>query len=450
MGRTVGRGVFPFVSAAGLFAVLGTMAMACESVLGLDDARVRPSDAGMPRDADGTPEAADPTPGDSGADAEGGGMEPVWVVASLSKHTCAVGPDRRAYCWGDNTEGQLGDGTTEPRNRPVLVAPFDDVVDVSAGYTHSCLVRSNSDVYCWGKNDRGQLGDGTKKDRHDTSVLTMSDAVKVGVAGWHTCAVTTLRGVRCWGDNYYGALGDHTYTASTRYVDVKGLSDVKSLAVGVMHNCAATDQGWVYCWGRSAFGQLGTGYMDVDAGGGFDPVDPGSAIAQRVPGLTDVAEVASGEDHTCAARINGQVVCWGRNDYAQAGDLTGAVTKADRTTPGPVVGDLGYTVHLSAGGFDSCATGGPGGKLRCWGQNNFGQLGNGNTSPGQTMPSPPIIGLTDVLRLSTGEHACAWRRDAKLFCWGRNDVGQLGLGRVSDYELQPQEVTFPATSDAGP
>ncbi|WP_146655005.1 RCC1 domain-containing protein [Labilithrix luteola] len=425
----------------GAFAVAGVSVVGCESALGLDDARVRTSD-------DAAPAAADvsdlPDVPDVVSDVPDRVPNRVpYVVSSLGDHTCAVTPDKRAYCWGDNTEGQLGDGTTETRSTPVLVAPFDDVVDVSAGYTHSCLVRSNSDVYCWGKNDRGQLGDGTKIDRREASALTMSGALNVGVAGWHTCVVTALRTVRCWGDNYYGALGDSTFTARTRYVDVLGLSDVTSLAVGVMHNCAATDQGYVYCWGRSVFGELG--YAVEGDAGSPDPNDPGSPIAQRVPGLTDVASVVAGEDHTCAIRKNGQVVCWGRNDYSQLGDGTGI----GRTTPAPVLGDPTYAVHLTAGGFNSCATF-SGGKVRCWGRNNFGQLGNGNTNQGETVPSPPIVWLADVERLSTGEHTCAWRKDGKLFCWGRNDLGQLGLGSISDYELQPREVTFPALPSASP
>jgi alpha-tubulin suppressor-like RCC1 family protein len=431
MARSVGRWAFPFLSTAGLFAAAGSAVTGCEAVLDLDDARGRPTDAG----------ASDAAPSDAGiaeAGPEAGrtDTDPPYTVASLGKHTCAVGPDRRAYCWGDNAEGQLGDGTREPRDRPVWVAPFDDVVDVSAGYTHSCLVRANSDVYCWGKNDRGQLGDGTKTDRHEATVLTMSGAVKVGVGGWHTCALTKLGTVRCWGDNWYGVLGDGTFEASTRYVDVRNLSDVKALAVGVMHVCAVTEQGRVYCWGRSAFGQLG--YTVSDAGASPDPNDPGSPLPQPVPGAVDVAEVVAGEDHTCAARIDGKLLCWGRNDYAQLGDGT----KVVRAAPTPVSGDLTYAVHVAAGGFNACATF-TGGKVRCWGRNNFGQLGNGNTSPGETVPSPSILALADVFRMSTGEHACAWRREGKLLCWGRNDVGQVGVGRVSDYELQPQEVTFP-------
>ncbi len=442
MRRGARRALINLSSVILVSATVGTSVTACESALGLDDARKRPIDSGPMH-----PNNTDPAPprdsgrelGDAEADARDPGTDAgaPYVVASLSHHTCAIAPDQRAYCWGDNAEGQLGDGTTELRATPIWVAPFADVVDVSAGYTHSCLVRSNSDVYCWGKNDRGQLGDGTKSDRHDASVLTMSGAVKVGVAGWHTCAITKLRTVRCWGDNYYGALGDGTFTARTRYVDVLGLSDVTSLAVGVMHNCAATDQGHVYCWGRSVWGALG---YTVDAGGDSpDPHDPGSPIAQRVPGLTDVVNVVAGEDHTCATRTDGKIVCWGRNDHHQLGDGT----NVGRTTPATVLGDLTYAVHLTAGEFNSCATFG-GGKVRCWGRNNFGQLGNGNTSPGDTVPSPAIVWLSDVERLSTGEHTCVWRRERKLFCWGRNDLGQLGLGHVSDYELQPREVTFPA------
>jgi alpha-tubulin suppressor-like RCC1 family protein len=409
----------------------------CEQALGLDDATPRTDGGASLPDADGpalVAETGAPPPDAAAPDAAAPAPP---VVSSLANHTCAVTAEGRAYCWGTNDEGQLGDGTMEPRARPVWVAPFEDVVDVSAGYTHSCLVRANSDVYCWGKNDRGQLGDGTKVNRREASVLTMSGATRVGVAGWHTCAVTTLRTVRCWGDNYYGALGDGTYEARTRPVDVLGLADVATLAVGVMHACAATEQGQVYCWGRFGFGAIG---YAVDGGPSSpDPNDPGSPLAQRVPGLSDVVNLAAGEDHTCATRSDGKVLCWGRNDYAQLGDGT----RANRVAPALVQGDLTYAVRLTAGEFNTCATF-TGGRVRCWGRNNFGQLGNGNTTLGDVAPSPEIVWLSDVERLATGEHGCAWRKDRRLFCWGRNDFGQLGLGRVSDFELVPQEVTFPA------
>ena len=434
MSRGAARFYFAWLGAVGLLT-------GCEAILGLDDDRARSSDASpvspLPVVEAGPIDAA---PEAALADVVRPN-DPPWVVSSLANHTCAVGPDRRAFCWGDNAEGQLGDGTTQASDHPVFVAPFDDVIDVSAGYTHSCLVRANGDVYCWGKNDRGQLGDGTKTDRHTASVLSMSNAKKVGVAGYHTCAITTIGGVRCWGDNDYGSLGDGTYVRHSRYVDVSGLSGVRSLAVGAFHNCAATDQGRVYCWGRAIWGELGYA-VDGDAGSPY-PTDPGSSMAVPVPGLTDVQEVAAGEDHTCAVRANGQVSCWGRGDYGELGDGT----KTGRVVP-LVVGHLGFGIHLGAGAFTTCGTFGSPSNVQCWGQNNFGQLGNGNTVPSDGLPSPPVVGLADIFRLSTGEHTCAWRTNGKLFCWGRNDMGQVGVGRRSDVELVPVEVTFPADGGA--
>jgi alpha-tubulin suppressor-like RCC1 family protein len=161
-----------------------------------------------------------------------------------------------------------------------------------------------------------------------------------------------------------------------------------------------------------------------------------------VPGLTDVIDVAAGEDHTCAVRRNGQIVCWGRGDYGELGDGQ----KKPSVAP-VVVGNLPFGLHLGAGAFTTCAVVSTTTKVQCWGQNNFAQLGTGNTNPGDGLPSPPVIGLTQIFRVSTGEHTCAWRADGKLFCWGRNDFGQVGIGRRSDDELAPVEVTFP--SDAG-
>lgn len=460
-GRKAQRRVGRSLAAGVLVGTVVGAATGCENVLGLDDARTRASGVSPATDAanDVAPDVvtdAGATSGEAAVEADADAAEvthfggPPFVVASLGNHTCAVGTDRRAYCWGNNADGQLGDGTREERDKPVAVGVFTDVVDVSAGYTHSCLVRESSDLYCWGKNDRGQLGDGTKSDRLEPSVLSMRGITRVGVAGWHTCAITKLGTVRCWGDNYYGALGTGSFepARSSTFLEVPGLTDVVALAVGVMHNCAVTSQGYVYCWGRAVFGEVGYP-VDPDAGSP-DPHDYGSPIATRVPDLTDVVEIAAGEDHTCAGKKNGEVYCWGRDDYAQLGD-------GDKTgikiRPSKVQGNLDYAIHLAAGGFTTCATF-SGGRVRCWGENNFGQLGNGNTSPGDPVPGPLNVFIDGIERMSTGHHTCGWQRNSKnerhLFCWGRNDLGQLGIGKKSDYELQPHEVTFPPAPQTSP
>ena len=136
-------------------------------------------------------------------------------------------------------------------------------------------------------------------------------------------------------------------------------------------------------------------------------------------------------------------MCWGRGDYGELGD--GA--KTNNIVPVVAGNDLPFGVHISAGGFTSCAVASTTDRVQCWGQNNFAQLGNGNANPSDGLPSPPVVGLDRIFRMSTGEHTCAWRSDAKLFCWGRNDLGQVGIGRSSDDELLPVEVTFPV--DAG-
>jgi alpha-tubulin suppressor-like RCC1 family protein len=447
-----------------LFGIAAAVA-GCEVALGLNDAerappplRLPPNDATTPTLAEasvnGPVDAADATASpvlDSGPPEFNDSQ---FVISSKQHHSCAVNPNMQAFCWGDNSEGQVGDGTKNQANAPVHIA--DNVIDIAAGYTHSCMVLGNDagDLYCWGKNDRGELGDATKDNRYvPMGKLSMSGAVKVGVGGWHTCALTKLQGVRCWGDNYYGALGDGTFNASTVYVDVKNLSQVTSLAVGVMHNCASTQQGKVYCWGRAVFGEVG--YAVDGNNGSPDPGDYGSPNATEVPGLSDIVEVVAGEDHTCAIRgTDGAILCWGRNDYAQFGD---ALKGGGHTTPARTV-DVGsdggdkpyppYPVHLTAGKFSTCGVF-SGGQVRCWGENNYGQLGNGDTVPGPYVPSPYIKGLKDIVDLATNEHTCGWRRgDQTMFCWGRNDLGQLGIGYASDagYELLPQEVKFPSST----
>jgi alpha-tubulin suppressor-like RCC1 family protein len=290
-------------------------------------------------------------------------------VAAAEDHTCALTIGGGVKCWGANHQGQLGDGTTADRVTPVNVTGLTSgVTAIAAGNLYSCALTTGGGVKCWGWNQQGQLGDGTTTTRLTpvgVSGLT-SGVVAIATADFaHTCAITTGGGVKCWGDNTYGQLGDGTTTTSLTPVDVSGLtSGVAAIAVGYAHSCALTTAGGVKCWGNNPSGQLGDGTINIDR---LTPVD--------VSGLTSgIAAIAAGAAHTCALTSGGGTKCWGDNTYGQLGDGT----TTTRLTPLDVAGWTGGVGNIAAGQVHTCSRTTSGG-ARCWGRNEHGQLGDGTT-----------------------------------------------------------------------
>lgn len=342
-------------------------------------------------------------------------------ISAGANHTCAV-TYGAVKCWGYNLNGELGNGTTSPSSTPVSVVGLGSgVAAVSAGSMHTCALTTGGAVKCWGYNGYGELGDGTTtSSTKPVDVVGLGSGVAaVSAGGMHTCAVTTKGAVKCWGNNASGQLGDGVGTSSTKPMDVAGLgSGVASVSAGGLHTCAVTANGAVLCWGANLHGQLGSATSHSDK----------STTPLNVVGLgSGVATVSTGTFHTCALTTGGAVKCWGDNTYGGLGN--GATTSS--VTPVGVIGLGSGVFGISAGHQSTCAVT-TGGATGCWGYNLTGQLGNGTNTDSTT--SVGVIGVgSGVAAVSAGYlHACGVTTFGEIKCWGNNPFGELGNGTTTN------------------
>jgi alpha-tubulin suppressor-like RCC1 family protein len=313
-------------------------------------------------------------------------LVPFVEVAAGCGHTCATKQDGTVWCWGVNQFGQLGIGTTETHASPVQVTGLGmPAVDITAGCGHTCARTVDGMVWCWGDNRSGQLGGGS-----------------VNPQAPSPARVKTLEG---------------------------GVAMVKA---GSDHTCALKQDGTVWCWGRDVGDGATSGEGCIEGACDTTPAEITSLG-------TTVAEVSSGSYHTCARKQDGTLWCWGDNGCWQLGQ--GATVQLNIPVPAQVSA-LGATVaQVGAGRGHTCARK-QDGTLWCWGNDEDGQLGNGET-PWEWVPAPTqveALGAT-VIDISIGlDHSCARIEDGTLWCWGNNWYGQIGTGSMEPVDPLPVEV----------
>jgi len=371
-----------------------------------------------------------------GASVAGHIANAVQVATDSQQSFCAVLSSGGVRCWGANASGQLGDGTTNASSVALAVSGITTATAVVSDAADSFCARLGSGgVDCWGANTAGELGDGTTTASSvPVAVTGLSGAVAVTSDGDDSyCAVLSTGVVECWGANASGQLGNGSTTQSTTPVVVTGLTDATSVTSdGSASYCALLSTGAVACWGDGTYGELG----DNSTARATEPV--------AVSDITDATAVSSDDDDSfCAVLSSGAVECWGANNFGQLGNATTTDSSVPVATSG-----ISDAVQIWSDGDDSlCALLGTG-SLQCFGANFSGELGDGTeTASSVPVTVSDITNVTTVAGGShaTGdtEHAyCAVLSTGSVYCWGSNTYGELGDATTTDSSV-PEQVVQP-------
>jgi len=399
------------------------------------------------------------------------GLTNVVALAAGSEATCAIRADGRVFCWGDNAEGKLGNGSSGGvSDVPVAVdtsTGLTNAVAVGVGRNHACALRADGRVFCWGARSSGQLGDGANVGFSavpvavDTSTA-LGNAIALAVGHDHTCALAADGGVLCWGSNGGGQLGRNTLGEVISAVPIEvdttsGLTRVVAITAGFLHTCGLRADGRALCWGSNDLGQLGNGTVNFAA----------NFVPSEVSGLRSIVALTAGSTHTCGLRADGRAFCWGGSSEGRVLGNSGAPEPralASSEVFG-VAGSISATTVV-AGSVYTCALR-ANGTAACWGDNAVGQVGSGTTTTPQVSPvsvlrdtgNPAIREvLSNLVALAAGgSHTCALRADGEVLCWGLDDVGQLGSGgsgpggfrRAATRVVVDKELVRPLTNVVG-
>lgn len=427
------------------------------------------------------------------------GISDAVAVALGSEHSCALHATGEISCWGDNFFGELGTGTAGPDERsltPQKVVGISDAVAVDTTIEHSCAVHETGTISCWGANSNGQLGNNSSESVSvPQQVIGIDDAVDVSVGAGFSCAVRQDGTVFCWGSNTLGALGngeqdpfdpDSSFWGSMSPLQVLGISDVVDISSGRWFTCALTEGGDAYCWGSNLYGELGAGIVSST-----------ESAPVQVAGIDEAVAVISAPTHSCVVHATGKVTCWGDYWRGDLGDVKAAETSEVR--PVQIVGlddavavnaDEGLSCALQESGTVVCwgamiggsayvlaedggvsptltastfrtdvtkvAVGGwshvcflhENGEVACAGSNDLGQIGN-KSVVSFTLLAQPATGITDAIDLAVGDsHTCVVHEGGQVSCWGSNFFGQLGNGEEGAGSEQFEPVRVPGIEDA--
>ncbi|QVK16776.1 DUF5011 domain-containing protein [Mycoplasmatota bacterium] len=381
---------------------------------------------------------------------------------SLGNNSSAITSEGRIYTWGYNGYGQLGDGTTTSRNTPTeITSKFnlgvgETIQELSLGCHHSSAITSEGKIFTWGRNNDSQLGDGTTTNKSTPTEITsnFNDVVvekiylpisetiqKLSLGTYHSLAITSEGRIFTWGFNDYGQLGDGTTTARNTPTEITGNFNlgegetITEVSLGYSNTSVITSEGRIFTWGCNNTSQLGDGTTTAR----YTPTEITSHFYLG-DGET-ITKVSLGKYHSSAITSEGRIFTWGNNYYGQLGDGT---TTA-RYTPTEITSHFnlgeGETITEVILGCTHSSAITSEGRIFTWGNNNYGQLGDGTTT-NKSIPTEITIGVGETItEVSLGySHSSAITSEGRIFTWGMNYYGQLGDGTSIDKNI-PIEIT---------
>lgn len=363
-------------------------------------------------------------------------------IAAGHFHTCALRSNGTVACWGENSHGELGNGTNIDTTTPTDVVGLSGVIDLASTAAHTCALLRNGTAQCWGRNNEGQLGDGGAAFPESTTPVTvagLSGITAIATASKSTCAVHESGGVYCWGVNDYGQLGDGTLVDHATPAAVTGISDAVAIATSGAHYCVARASGGVRCWGLGFYGELGNGTSNA----GSDSSVPVTVKRNAFTSLTNVIAIAGGNANACAVRADGTAHCWGSDLHGLGNGAAG-----NSQVYAQQVSSITNALDVSMGSSSECVLL-ANGTVKCFGTNQYGELGDWASPLGTDQYSPRTVGalftpLSAVIAIDSGDdHSCAMLTNGTVKCWGWNSSGQLGDGTHTNRSTPVTVVSFP-------
>ncbi|MGI8411580.1 MAG: RCC1 domain-containing protein [Solirubrobacteraceae bacterium] len=379
------------------------------------------------------------------------------VVALLgfSSAGAAASESGSVLAWGYNADGELGNGGTASSTVPApvsggMIPPGTTFTRVAVGAVHSLALSATGQLYAWGDNAFGELGDGTTTGAH-MPVAVAAGAIPAGtkiaeIAGGSgfSVALSASGQLYAWGYNRHGELGDGTTTDSNVPVavsagDIPPGTKITQIAAGDRHSLALSSTGQLYAWGHNTYGQLGKGTIT-------DSHVPVAVSAGAIPVGTRITQIAAGDIYSLALGSTGQLYAWGDNAFGELGDGTTTGAHVPVAVSAGAI-PAGAQVTQIAAGFDHSLALSSTGQIYAWGYDDHGQLGINsvaNTSTPARVAMYDIPAGETIIQVAAGDnYSLALSASGQLYSWGENDYGQLGDGDTTD-ESVPEAAALPA------